>query len=95
MRKTIGDTKEALEFQAKIDTLSQPARDHFRLVLLKLIDCYTDDETHGVLVMHKDGQTGYQIVAINADEMTAAGLLHEACGALAEVNSYDKPELLN
>ena len=36
-----------------------------------------------------------EMLAINADEMTAAGLLHEACGALAEVNSYDKPELLN
>ena len=95
MRKTIGDTKEALEFQAKIDTLSQPARDHFRLLLLKVVECYTEDSTHGVLVIHKDGQTGYNVIAINADEMTAAGLLHEAGGAMAEVNSYDKPELLN
>ena len=95
MRNTLGDTKEALEFQAKIDALSPGARDHFRQLLLKVIACYTDDTTHGVMLIQKDGKPGYQFIAINADEMTAAGLLHEACGAMAEVNSYDKPELLN
>ena len=37
MRKTIGETKAALEFMARIDELDKESRDHFRMVLLQLL----------------------------------------------------------
>ena len=92
MRKTLGDTKEALEFQAKIDTLSQQARDHLRMLLLKVIDCYTEDDAHGVFIAGRDGESGMHVVAINADELTVASLLANAGGALMEMNMEDMPE---
>lgn len=92
MRKTLGDTKEALEFQAKIDSLPQHARDHLRLLLLKLIDCYTEDNVHGVFLSSREGESGITVIAINAEEIAVTSLLANAGSAMMDINMQDMPD---
>ena len=92
MRNTIGQTQEGLEFMAKLEALSEDARNHFKLVLLKLVECYIDDNTHGVLLVSKEGESQMTLVAINANEMDAADLLAQAGTFLTEVNTVGMPD---
>lgn len=91
MRKTLGGTKEALEFMTKIDEMDEDARNHFRMVLLKLIDCYTRDDTFGVLLISRADKP-YNLVGINCDEMDSAALLQEACGVMMDYHTEDMPD---
>jgi GTP-sensing pleiotropic transcriptional regulator CodY len=90
MRKTIGETKAALEFMARIDELDKESRDHFRMVLLQLLDCYDMDDTFGVLLISRKDRPN-KILGINCDEMESTALLQEACGLMLDFHTDDMP----
>ena len=91
MRKTIGETKEALEFMHKLDGLSEDAREHFRLTLLKLVDCYSRDDTYGVLLISRKDKPNIML-GINCNDLESTALLQEACGAMIDFHIDDMPE---
>ena len=91
MRKTIGETKEALEFMHKLDGLSEDAREHFRLTLLKLVDCYSRDDTYGVLLISRKDKPNVML-GINCNDLESTALLQEACGVMVEYHTEDMPE---
>lgn len=92
MRETIGQTKEGLEFMSKLDALSEQARDHFRMVLLKLVECYSDENAHGVVLVSREGEDGMTFIAINANEMDAAEMLSRAGTVIMDINVEDMPD---
>ena len=91
MRKTIGETKEALEFMNKLDDMSVKAREHFRATLLMLVDCYSRDDTYGVLLISRKDHP-HMLVGINCNDLESTSLLQAACGAMMEYHTEDMPE---
>ena len=84
MRQTVGQTEEALEFMAKVESMSQEARDHFKTLIEKLIVCYLDDKAHAVVLIDHDLSDKTAMIAVNANEMEVAALLN--IGAIASAN---------
>ncbi len=50
-------------------------RDHLRLVISELVECYVNDEIHGLLLVGQTDKTPMKIMSINATDMEAASLL--------------------
>ena len=92
MRDTLGDTKEALEFMAQVDSLSKDKRDHLRLVVKTLMKCYTDDKAHGVLLVDHEDSDRSEMMCINASEMEAAMIVGIASSALTNEIMSDMPD---
>lgn len=89
-RRTLGQTKEALEFMAKLDQLTEEKRDHLRLIFKGLVDCCLDDKMHGVVVLgHEDSHAG--IFTLNCNEMEAAFILNQVTGSFNDMNMADAP----
>jgi len=96
-RRTIGETKESLEFMIKIDKLTQQQRDHMRIVVEKLIDCYIDDDKHAIVVTGSNTSDKASLLTINCDEMEAAVMLATLTDMYEHLNMADAPpkEMLN
>jgi hypothetical protein len=97
MRDTLGNTKEALEFMAQVDSLSQEKRDHLRLVVKTLIKCYTDGKAHGVVLVDHEDSDRTEMLCINANEMDAAMIVGLAATAMTNDIMAEMPdkEMLN
>ena len=92
MRKTVGETKEALEFMSRIDALDAEAREHLRKVILQLLDCYDKDDVYGVLLISHTGNRPNKLMGLNCDEMQSAALLQEAAGLMLEYHAVEQPD---
>lgn len=89
-RRTLGQTKEALEFMAKLDTLTEEKRDYLREVFKGIVECCVDDKMHGIVVLgHEDHRAG--IYTLNCNEMEAAFILNQVTGSFNELNMRDAP----
>jgi len=96
-RRTIGETKEALEFLAKVDQLSPQQRDHLRVVVKGLIECYLNDDYRAVLIAGRDGEDKAELMTVNCTEMEAGVLVSKLGMALMDLNTADAPpkEMMN
>lgn len=74
MRRTLGETKEALEFLEKIQSLDQEQRDEFARIVKILIRCFTEDNVRAMVVVN-DGAPLTQVMALNCDEMDGAKMI--------------------
>jgi basic membrane lipoprotein Med (substrate-binding protein (PBP1-ABC) superfamily) len=92
MRRTLGETKEALEFMEQIDGLSQAKRDHLHLTIKRLMTCYTDPKAHGVVLIDHEDSDRTEMLAINASEMEAAMLVGVASAAMTKEIMADMPD---
>ena len=89
-RRTLGQTKEALEFMEKLDQLTGEKRDHLRLIFKGLVDCCLDDKMHGVVVLgHEDHHAN--VFTLNCNEMDAAFILSQVTGSFNDKNMEDAP----
>ena len=89
-RRTLGQTKEALEFMEKLDQLTGEKRDHLRLIFKGLVDCCLDDKMHGVVVLgHEDHHAN--VFTLNCNEMEAAFILSQFTGSFNDKNMEDAP----
>ena len=89
-RRTLGQHKEALEFMAKLEQLSEEKRDYLRLVFKGLVDCCLDDKMHGVVILGHEEELA-SIFTLNCNEMEAAYILNQVAGSFAELNMADAP----
>jgi hypothetical protein len=96
-RRTIGETKEALEFMEKIDKLSKPQRDHLRVVVKGIIECYLQNDWRAVIIAGRDGDDKAELMTINCTEMEAGVLVSKLGMALMDLNMADAPskEMMN
>lgn len=96
-RRTIGETKEALEFMAKVDQLNQEQREHMRVLVKHLIECYLQDDCRAVVMIGKDSETTANLLTVNCTEMEASIVVSKLGAALMDFNMADAPakEMMN
>ena len=97
MRRTFEETKESLEFMEKVDQLSPEQREHMRILVKRIVECYLDETAHGVIVISKDDETRATLLTVNCDEMEAAVTLAKLELLFTELNMADAPpkEMMN
>jgi len=91
VRRTMGETKEALEFLIKIDQLSQEQRNHMRIVIEMLIDCCLSKDTRGVVVVSKDDEPNAVVMSVNSSDMETSVLLSKVDEAFMLRHLRDQP----
>ena len=92
MRRTIGQTKEALEFMLKVDKLTVDQRNHMRMIIERLVNCCLNSEQHGLVVLSSDDDPHSEVFTINCSDMEAALALYKLQEIFAAVNMADAPE---
>jgi hypothetical protein len=97
MRRTFEETKESLEFMEKVDQLSPEQREHMRILVKRIVECYLDEKSHGVIVIGKDDEVRATLLTVNCDEMEAAVTLAKLELLFTELNMADAPpkEMMN
>lgn len=90
-------TKDSLEFMEKIALLDPQQRNHMRIVVEKIMDCYLNPDLHAVLVVGNDQTELATLLTINCDEFEAAVVLGRLQTLFGELNMVDAPpkEMLN
>jgi hypothetical protein len=81
----------------KVALLDPQQRDHMRIVVEKIIDCYLSTDKHAVLVIGNDQTELATLLTINCDELEAAVVLGRLHEMFIDINADQAPpkELLN
>lgn len=97
MRRTFEETKESLEFMEKVDSLNSQQREHMRILVKQIVECYLDEKAHGVIVIGRDDEEKATLLTVNCDEMEAAVTLSKLELLFTELNMADAPpkEMMN
>lgn len=69
--------KDEKEMEACLEKMNIHQREHFRLLISQLIECYVNDQKHGVVIIGDESPI-VAVMAINATDMDAAELLQVA-----------------
>ena len=76
------ELNSAEDMERALAKMSEEQRDHLKLVISELIQCYIDDDTHGLLLVANDSKNEthkkMKILSINATDMEAASLMQTA-----------------
>jgi hypothetical protein len=96
-RRTIGQTKEALEFMEQVDSLSQQQRDHLRILVKSLIKCYVEDDCRAVVMVGRDSEPTASLLTVNCSEIEAGIIVSKIGAAIMDFNMEDAPpkEMMN
>jgi len=68
----------AVDIEAALAKMTEDQRDHLRFVIGELIQCYLEEDKHGLLLITGDKDPHLTLIAINATDMEAAHLLGSA-----------------
>lgn len=90
-KRTLGQTKEALEFMEKVSQLNSDQREHLRKTIERLVECCIDDSRHAVLVFGKEGDARAELFTVNCNEMDAAFMLTTLAETFMDINTADAP----
>ena len=90
-------TKDSIEFMEKIALLDPQQREHMRIVVEKIMDCYLSEDSHAVLVIGNDKSELATLLTINCDELEAAVVLGRLHAMFIDINVDQAPpkELFN
>lgn len=69
------DMISAEEMEKAVEKMTPEQRDHLRFVIGSLLEAYTDDECHALVLINHDKSTHFKIVAINSTDTETADLL--------------------
>jgi len=81
----------AADMQQALEKMTEDQREHLRIVITELIQCYLDDDTHGMVLVGKAPYNRFAIMAVNTNELDAAELLGAANTYVQESVMYDAP----
>ena len=84
-------TKDSIEFMEKVALLDPQQRDHMRIVVEKIIDCYLSTDKHAVLVIGNDKTELATLLTINCDELEAAVVLGRLHEMFVDINADQAP----
>jgi len=82
------DDEQKLE--AKLALMSDEEKQHFKMVILELVQCYGPDGKQAVILFHGSDKLG-GIVTLNCDAMEASALLLEANEFFGYLNTVGAP----
>lgn len=85
------------EMERLIAKLTDDQREHLRIVISELIECYLHDEIHGMVLIGKNPFERFKVMAVNTNEIDAAKLLGSVNEYVQESVVSDAPpkELFN
>lgn len=63
------------DMERALAKMTEDQREHLKLVITELMHCYLDDNTHGLLLIGKNGAGPLKLLSINATDMEAASLM--------------------
>lgn len=92
MRETILEVREAKEFLDKLNTLSPEKREHMRIVVKSLMECYLREDMRAILVLSEDSNPFGELLTINCNDMEAMGMLQKVSEVMLDVTMADAPE---
>lgn len=72
------EVKEQQQIEQALSEMSEHQREHLKIIIKALIQCYQHDDRHGLLLLGSEAKETLTLIAINADEMHAANLLSAA-----------------
>jgi hypothetical protein len=83
--------------ETALTKMSEEQRDHLRIVISELIQCYLDDDLHGMVLIGKEPFERFKVMAVNTNEMDAVKLLGTVNDYVQESVMDDAPpkELFN
>ena len=92
-----GEVREAKEFMDKLASMSPERREHMRIVVKALVECYTREDAHAVLVISEDKNPFGELLTINCNDMEALHMLQQVRELMTEVVTADAPpkEMMN
>ena len=76
--------------ERRLELMNEEERDHFKMVVLQLIQCYGPDPDQAVLIIKTGGEMA-GLITMNADDMEAAELLIEATEFFGHLNMAGAP----
>jgi len=76
--------------EAKLALMSDEEKQHFKMVILELVQCYGPDGKQAVILFHGSDKLG-GIVTLNCDAMEASALLLEANDFFGYLNVIGAP----
>jgi len=90
-------TKDSLDFMEKVALLDPQQRNHMRIVVEKIMECYLDDLAHAVLVIGHDETEQATLLTINCNEFEASLILAKLDTFFNDLNMVDAPpkEMMN
>jgi hypothetical protein len=74
-----------------LERMSEDQREHLRIVITELIQCYVDQDLSGMVLIGKEPYTQYKVMMVNAGEMEAAKLLRSASTFVHDYVMEDAP----
>lgn len=85
------------EMETALNKMTDDQRDHLRIVISELIQCYLDDDLHGMVLIGKEPFERFKVMAVNTNEMDAVKLLGTVNDYVQESVMDDAPpkELFN
>ena len=97
LKEKITAVKDAAEFLEKLESLTPEKREHMRIVVKGLIECYMRDDVRAVVVLSEDGNPYGELLTINCNDMEALGMLNQIQGMMHEIVTADAPpkEMMN
>ena len=90
-RSNVRQTKDSIEFMAKVEQLDPQQREHMRIVVEKLMQCYLEPDLHAVLVVGNDQTELATLLTINCDELEAAVVLGRLHELFVDINADQAP----
>ena len=90
MRKTLGETKEALEFLEDVESLDKDQRDVFGAVVKTLVKCFTGEDTQAVVIVRRKDNP-VKVLALNCDELESADMVRGLQEYLDFATTQDAP----
>lgn len=89
--------RTADEMEEAVNKMSDDQREHLRIVISEIIQCYLDDKLHGMVLIGKEPFERFKVMAVNTNEMDAVKLLNAVNEYVRESVMEDAPpkELFN
>jgi hypothetical protein len=72
------DISTAEEMEHALSLMDSDQHQHLRMLISEVIQCYVDDDLHGLLLIGRGQNQPMKVIAINATDMDAAALLSTA-----------------
>jgi hypothetical protein len=72
------DIKNAEDMEHVLSLMDTEQHQHLRMLISEVIQCYVDEDLHGLLLIGREQNKPMKVIAINATEMEAAALLSTA-----------------
>lgn len=85
------DEMKVEEFNERLAALSEKEREHLKLLITKLVHCYTTEGMEGVLITGDTRDARVVVININCDSMEAASMVDVAANFFEMLNTQDAP----